>query len=556
MEDTTMRHQGRRRLSPQPDGTGRPAPISVTDQSDPNNVHALPGECLVPDQQVPLPAITALLQRVRTWVETAFARAGAADDPYHGAAHAREVERRAVAIDDQFANHVCRAERLALRLAALLHDVGYAAYLPEWSRDRREHVAASLAFAMSKLPNEPLLARNPELLPAIYYLIAHHDDTNYAFPSQVWDGCVRPADLDDHVAYLGEYADHLSEGQRQRLDLLLAILREADALTATGTAGAERTFTYSTSRGLPAFAPGNPLNAWCWEESATGNVRVAAKRALLDAFTDEGKKAARESYQHMERYVERICHQGDIPYHPESLSWRDVLGESDSAARPSVTLRRYVGWPSLEQTLRDVRLRGDRTLQPYADAHIAARRLRIADLRPMSSYALASRIEQLATLQTCLEERYALSLFDLTGIVEFQQDGAGVRMAPPIVERYREPAEGAEAAVIVDGLHRVLLARARGLECIWAVEIRDVPSRFPLVAFPLRWDEVNVVEAVPTTGAKRRFRYPRFADFPDISGFSAVQPTEADYLYFFYRDLAPLGSTGIRLAKQPDGRER
>ena len=121
------------------------------------------------------------------------------------------------------------------------------------------------------------------------------------------------------------------------------------------------------------------------------------------------------------------------------------------------------------------------------------------------------------------------------------------RMAPPIVERYYEPTEDKYLSVILDGLHRVWLARELGLKSIWVIEIADIPETLLPVALPLQWEDVKIVEAVPPTNAKRRFRY----SSPEELRMSLASLTDSpinkdNFQYFLYRDLGALGSSGIR----------
>lgn len=249
----------------------------------------------------------AVLREMRAQIRAAHTQ----PDEYHGTAHAIAIARHCLLIARQLAKVLdpdfTASELLVLEVAALLHDVGYAAYEPTWDANRRQHVKAGLDYAGRALGQSSYLAGQARLTQSICYLIAHHDDTSYKFPSAVWHGGVGRIELDAHAAPLAEFEASLPEAQRLRLRLLLGILREADALSAAGPQGAARTFGYSAGRGLPIFSQGNPLDAWSWEESAVGNTRLAAKRALIDACTAAGRRRARSFYRATEAYIEAIC---------------------------------------------------------------------------------------------------------------------------------------------------------------------------------------------------------------------------------------------------------
>lgn len=485
------------------------------------------------------------VQVIKRWVSDVFTKA----DNHHGFKHAQDVEEKVMSICDQRDIQISKVEKLVLRTAALLHDVGFAAYMPSWSKDRREHVKASLDFVINRLPGAPIFSNNPALLPIVFYLIAHHDDRNYKYPSLAWGGKVQLVELGEYADYLSAFETSLLLEERDHLQLLLSILAEADALTATGDTGAKRTFGYSTERGLPIFAQGNQLNAWCWEESAIGNVRIAAKGALTVAFSPGSKLLAQRGYDEMEQFIKRLCAKNNTPYYPETLT---NLGDSDTPYDDSqfkVQLVSYLGWRSVETALRKLGLLGDKSLRPYADAQIMPRRYPLSNLRPTSFYVLRSQLDQHRKLQAKLLSDYALSLFDLTGVIEYNQNGDSFRLSPPIVETYYEAQERAIVTAVVDGLHRIWLARELGLKEIWVIEISDIPDKFPLVPLPLKWDDVRMFDTVPPTYEKRRFRFPTIESFPDVSGLTKVPITPENFLYFFYRDLSSLGSTGIRSSK-------
>jgi hypothetical protein len=467
-------------------------------------------------------------------------------DPYHGLGHALDVEKNIFALCEQRDLQVGNVDKLVLRAAALMHDIGYAAYEPHWSNDRREHIQVGLDFVFSQLRNTPIFAEFPDLINEVVYLIAYHDSTNYQFPSLQHDGRVKPVELGIYSAQIEAFEESLTAAQRERLQTLLGILREADAMVATDTAGARRTFNYSRDRGLPLFAEGDPLRAWCWEESAVGNVRLSAKRALLDTVSDYGKRAARQQYAAAESFIERTCRMHGVDYIAETRPI-PLLPPANSL---DVRLMRAQTWGALVAMLRAVTLLGDETLRPYADATITPRKVHIDDLRPTAYYALKTQIEWHHQLASALQRRYALSLFDLTTAIDCEHQATPFRIAPPLVETYHEPTENKTVSAIVDGLHRVLLARQLGIDSLWVIDLRDIPPHYPLVPLPLAWGDVTLCDAVPPTHAKRKFRFPQLEDFPadEMAQHTRVSISRDNYLYFFYRDLSELGSEGVRAA--------
>jgi hypothetical protein len=205
-----------------------------------------------------------------------------------------------------------------------------------------------------------------------------------------------------------------------------------------------------------------------------------------------------------------------------------------------------LGWNALETALRAVPLRGDASLHPYQTAHINCRQMAIASLAPTAFYVLADQLDQHHNFGERLRSDLGRELFELDELLAYEQDGQNWRIAPVIIETAYDPSLGQSVSAIVDGLHRVWLAREQGRTMITVVEITEIPAQFPLVPLPLQWSDLSVVERVPANEQKRRFRFPTLSSFPDISAFSDAPVTDENYLYFFYRDLSLLGSGGVR----------
>ncbi len=438
-----------------------------------------------------------ILDYVRGRVAGKYARTEA--DRYHGFAHAQEVDEHVQAMCAAGDIQVTRLEELALRVAALMHDVGYTEYSPAWSQDRREHIRASLDFAMDVLRDAPDPNAQGAFATVVGYLIAHHDDTNYKHPSMAWGGGIQSVPLGRHADRLDDFEEHLTAKQRRRrLGVLVGAIREADSLMGTGQAGAVRTFEYSVARGLPVFAPRCPLSAWCWEESAIGNVRLAAKRALIDAATLAGRRRARQQYEEMERFVAGVCERSQIPYYRETFFTAGAdRSEADDVLSPAgFQLERYEGWQSPD-ALRAIPLFATRGAPVDANARIEVRPYAVSALTPRVAAVSRAAVERCRGLHACLVRDYALSLFDLTGTVEYWADGSSHRIAPAVVATGCDPATGSATTTIVDGRHRAWLARQLGVEAIWTVSIDAAGGQPPAARAALTWEDVQEVDSEP-----------------------------------------------------------
>jgi hypothetical protein len=477
------------------------------------------------------------------------------EDSAHGIDHVIETEKMASNIARQSRWAHSEFGLLALRAAALLHDVGYTQADATWSKGRVEHVRESVRLARDILRATRPFSEDEALLQTVCYLILHHDDTNYSFP--INQGSYGVVMTPEQFAPLFDWSQLLASQSSMR-DELLVILREADGLLSSGAAGFVRTKDYSHTRSLPLFADGNPLNAWMWEESVIGNTRLAAKRALIDARSREGRLTAIERYQEVESLVGELCRHENVVYE-DSPSIQclglDVIG----TARERCVLRGYDSWIQLDQAIRRAPLLGDRSLLPYMTARIESQVICIQDIAPLSKYALSGLIELHKRIHEVLFRSYGLDFLDLAGVIEFEWGDQVIRLGPPIVERYieRQGNMVGDTWALVDGLHRCLAAQQIGLSHLRVAVLSDVPASYPLVPLPLSWNEVNIVGEVPSLGEKRRFRFSNrgdlrvlFDSYPDVYSNSPRPRTDEEAKYYTYRDYSELGSSGIRRSRQ------
>lgn len=420
---------------------------------------------------IPGPRITERVQirrHLRVWLHKAFSLDR--DDAYHGRRHHEMVAQLANATAQQVPELLSTLDYAILDAAVLLHDIGYSAFDASWSPNRHEHVQASIEIAISCLEAVPFFAQFPELITAVCFLIGRHDDTSYKFPTTVWQRNVGKIGLEKYEAMLSAFEVQLPNAEKQRLYLLLAIVREADALTAAGEGGAERTFLYSISRGLPIFAQGNPLNAWCWEESAIGNTRLAAKRALIDAFTVQGRENAQKSYQATEAYIAALCDREGVQYIPETLS--AMVRSSAIVASPHgglLEIMRYEDWSEFQHILR----KSFNEAHRYGDASLTIRPVSVSGLQTPATGFTPLHGDWLKTLQSQFVSEYALSLFDLAGIIIFRWNNALYSLTTPVIMQGRVE-NSAQEIVVIDGLPSITLAQRLHVQEMWVVEVAPV----------------------------------------------------------------------------------
>lgn len=460
------------------------------------------------------------------------------DDLAHGYDHALAVEESSFNLLKEPEFGTLSINRSILQSAALLHDIGHSNANSSWSSDRGEHIREGVRIAKDVLSKVVPFIYHPYWIEQVCYLILHHDDTNFIFPIST-----RGNRVVDPTLPHGDSEDIDSFGQdRSKVEGMLRILKEADSGEGSGSSGARRTLNYSLKRGISPVSEGNPLNAWMWEESALGNIRLAAKRAMLDVYTSVGKRRAREVYLQSERIIREFCSKNGVDYQSEFAS-QNASKDASTQLLGRLKIGGYMPWDELVRTLRRVPLSGDPRLFPYAASTIGTSIVEINKLSPLSLYYLLPKVNLHRELREHLLAEYRLDILDLAGVVQFE---GMARIAPPVVEVYEETTGNLQGEIwgLVDGMHRVILARQLGLTHIRAIIIHRVPKQFPLVPLPLRWEEVTGVQEVPERSQKRIFRFKDGESFPDISSFSDMRPE--DVRYFFYRDLSALGSDGIR----------
>jgi len=426
-------------------------------------------------------------------------------------------------------------DEIALTAAALLHEAGLVHRKHHWSDDGLEHLGEGVGLSREILHHNEAFEGHPARVERVLGLIAHHNDTVYAFPSKRRGGAPARAK--------GESA---TEG----IQTELSILREADGRVHVGTAEIAASIKTWQDQGVPYFAEqGPPLNSWMWHESVAANIRLTAKRAVVDAQTDASRDYALAAYDRLEALIEDACERDAVPYEQEIC--RPAFRE-DSVARmkgSSFWLRIDVfrGWDSLEEELRSCTLRDDASIHPYEAARVRSEIAEINELSPLALYVLENRLDEVLELHDALMVQYCCGLWDLPGWMQFRYNAPERQaIAPPLVEEYTEAkafAHPRRVAGLVDGLHRCKAARRTGVRQIRVLVASDVP--YPLVPLPATWPDVQVVR-------KRNYRYNSLEEFPDISELSKVEINEENFRYFFYRDLGKLGSLGERTFREFD----
>lgn len=200
--------------------------------------------------------------------------------------------------------------------------------------------------------------------------------------------------------------------------------------------------------------------------------------------------------------------------------------------------------PSAESDLYDLVRRCDLKdnpgVFPYRDAAVSLEVIEIKELRPLSRYVLADRLEAVRKLQEHLAGN-GVDIFDLPHGLVWPFGATASPLAQPVIEIW--PNEG---TLLVDGLHRVWTAREQGRKEVRCIVIRNV--RLPLVPLPVSWEDIKIfpIGTRPTEDEKRVFRFESASALRKEVPSIASMVTDENFRYFLYRNLDALGSSGIR----------
>lgn len=158
----------------------------------------------------------------------------------------------------------------------------------------------------------------------------------------------------------------------------------------------------------------------------------------------------------------------------------------------------------------------------YKNAEIRISREYPEFLYPSAKYVLRSNLETVSYLRS----KYLRQGVDILKLDGLYSDGKTV-ISPPIVEW------SDNCWVIVDGLHRLWLARYENLGRVNVLKIRGSNPDYPIISYPVVWREVAEYAQKPEKPhLLRNIRN----DIKD----------ESESLRRYYRDFSVLGSSGRR----------
>ncbi len=201
-----------------------------------------------------------------------------------------------------------------------------------------------------------------------------------------------------------------------------------------------------------------------------------------------------------------------------------------------VSIIREVPFPELEQMLRRVPLVSDKAKRPYEKAAIRVRDVLPSEVNPIAFYVTQRQLDFQRALHEELEPQGYDTLHLRTGLELINMQGERWLLTPPVTEidhdevffrnvlgdiDYSKRPMRVKMPILVDGLHRFLLARERK-EAVLSFSIADVDPSMPVGALPNAWEDIKVYTDVPKTVEEKKLYRTKVA-------------------YHFYRDFDSVG---------------
>lgn len=172
---------------------------------------------------------------------------------------------------------------------------------------------------------------------------------------------------------------------------------------------------------------------------------------------------------------------------------------------------------SKEELLKRLRqvtlLHSSKTKNPiyiYKSAEIELVNLLTSILLPEQLYEIEGQLEKLKDLKKALREKN-IDMFNLSGYVSYlTNEGRNVHTLLPVIIEYQKEKDGSINPIILDGCHRISVARSQKLKIVQVIKVAKVDEKHPVFghANPHGWRDVRLVQAAPDKKDKRLWRFP------------------------------------------------
>ena len=143
----------------------------------------------------------------------------------------------------------------------------------------------------------------------------------------------------------------------------------------------------------------------------------------------------------------------------------------------------------------------------FEDADIEVGEIPVSTIRPSQFYYLEKSLSKVGEIKKALKE-HNIDLFNLDGFVSYITNESDVEYnLLPVILEYQKEKDGTIHPIILDGIHRVILARKENLQKIQVVKIANVSKDFPYPAYvnSRGWEQVLPVKSPPEQKDKRNW---------------------------------------------------
>jgi hypothetical protein len=152
----------------------------------------------------------------------------------------------------------------------------------------------------------------------------------------------------------------------------------------------------------------------------------------------------------------------------------------------------------------------DIPIHVYKDAEIELDFIPVSSILPSQFYYLEESLLKVGKIQEAFME-HNLDLFSLDGFVNYVTNESSVAYnLLPIIIEYQIEKDRSINPIILDGIHRVILAKEKNLKKIQVVKIANVSKDFPHPGYinPKGWQDVKLTKTAPSKKDKRHWRFP------------------------------------------------
>lgn len=143
----------------------------------------------------------------------------------------------------------------------------------------------------------------------------------------------------------------------------------------------------------------------------------------------------------------------------------------------------------------------------YKNAKIVLRKIKIKDLLPLQLYQLMSSNQLVWNLYEIFQKKYKADIFNMDGYFTYASEGKKYAFVPPVIEHVKTPT-GKMEKIIIDGLHRILLAKKLKKEEVAVVVVENIPEKLILPVVPNSWEEIKVMKIAPESKYRRKWLIP------------------------------------------------